>query len=75
MDKNYNIIDCKDGDIVAIYKPDLKYKNVPIFKLNNKLGMFFMKGENQIHYPKDIVYDDSDWIVFIEECENFRQIK
>lgn len=53
--------------LTAIFKPDCRYKDAPVFKYNNKSGYFEhkIKGAEPLQIKFEVVMNDKDWMVFI----------
>lgn len=48
----------------AIYIPDIRFEEMNVFKLNEKLQVFEMINDKEITYDKDVVLSDDDFLLF-----------
>lgn len=60
-------------EIKAIYIADINYKDAPVFtysKLKDSFEYYLEDDDNTIYiYPSELIYCDSDWVVFKVENE------
>jgi hypothetical protein len=56
------------GEIVAIYIPDRRYEQIPVFKLNDEQSKFI---HEDFEYSAEVILIDFDWEVYSVDGDDF----
>ncbi len=62
---------------VAIYMPDVRYKEMPVFQYNenNKRFEYENKDDLPFSYPVEVILTDKDWMIFWVNGEEFDDVE
>ena len=56
------------GEIVAIYIPDVRYEQIPVFRLNEEQTKF---THEEFEYSAEVILIDFDWEVYRLDGNDF----